>query len=80
MTIETINNKEYNSQDFRNPEFTIEVETAFGKFELEAYNVGRGFTLEHPMITPVLGLSAQDLPKMTELAISKLENNLDTMT
>lgn len=70
----------YNSEDFREPEFTIEVVTSFGKVELEAYNVGRGFVLEHPMITPVLGLSSEDLPQMAEIATSQLEDRLDTMT
>lgn len=71
---------EYNSEDFREPEFTMEVVTSFGKVELKAYNVGRGFVLEHPMITPVLGLSSEDLPKMAEMATSQLEDKLDTMT
>lgn len=70
----------YNSEDFREPEFKIEVTTSFGKFQLEAYNLGRGFCLEHEFITPVIGTSIQQLPEMTEIAISQLENNLDTMT
>lgn len=70
----------FNSEDYREPEFTVEVVTSYGKFELEAFNVGRGFTLEHPMITPVLGLSSKDLPAMIEVAQSQLEDRIDTMT
>lgn len=76
----TTNDKEFNSGDFRVPEFSIEVITSFGKFELEAYNVGKGFTIEHEMITPVLGVSSEQLPQMVELAKDRLENSLDTMT
>ena len=69
----------FNSEDYREPEFTVEVVTSYGKFELEAFNVGRGFVLEHNMITPVLGVS-KDLPTMIEIAKSQLEERMDTMT
>lgn len=70
----------YNSEDFQSPEFSIEVTTSFGKMTVEAYNVGKGFVLEHPMITPVLCTSTDELPQALEICTNKLEHGLDTMT
>lgn len=70
----------YNSEDFQSPEFSVEVTTSFGKMTVEAFNVGKGFILEHPMITPVLCNSTDDLPRALEICTDKLEHNLDTMT
>lgn len=76
MTTKTV----YNSKDFQSPEFTVEVMTSFGKMTVEAFNVGKGFVLENPMITPVLCSSTDELPKALEICTDKLEHNLDTMT
>lgn len=70
----------YNSEDFQSPEFSVEVVTSFGKMTVEAYNVGEGFILEHPMITPVLCRTTQDLEIGLELCSEKLEHAHDTMT
>lgn len=70
----------YNSEDFQSPEFSVEVVTSFGKMTIEAYNVGAGFVLENPMITPVLCLGLQDLPAGLEACTEKLEHAHDTMT
>ncbi len=71
---------DYNSEEFQTPEFKVEVVTSFGKMTVEAYNVGRGFVLEHPMITPVCCLSTEDLPTALEICSDKLEHAHDTMT
>lgn len=70
----------YNSEDFQSPEFTVEVVTSFGKMTVECYNVGRGFVLEHPMITPVCCLTTNDLTAGLEACTEKLEHAHDTMT
>lgn len=88
MTIKQINpdvsgdyKEVFNSEDFKTPEFTIEVKTSFGKYQLEAYNVtGTGFVLENEFMTPTLCNNREQLPIAIEESISKLENNLDTMT
>lgn len=71
---------EFNSEDFQCPEFSMEVVTSFGKVELEAYNVGEGFVLEHPMITPTVVKNTSQLPNAIEVSIEKLEHSHDTMT
>lgn len=76
----TTNNNVYNSEDFQVPEFTVEVTTSYGKMTVEAYNVGAGFVLEHPMITPTLCSNTANLPIALEQCTDKLEHSLDTMT
>ena len=82
MTIKTTYDIEQviNSKDFISPEFEVEVETSFGKYTLNAYNIGKGFVLECEYTTPTLCRSSNDLPYAVESQISELENNLDTMT
>jgi len=76
----TFNPKTHNSEDFQEPEFVVELDTSFGTYKVEAYNVGKGFVLENEWCTPTLCRDISELPKGLESITSKLENNLDTMT
>lgn len=71
----------YNSDEFRKPEFKVEVQTSFGVYVLDVYNMfDRGFSVEHEFITNTLANSRETLEQAVEQATSKLENGLDTMT
>lgn len=70
----------YNSNEFRKPESTKEVQTSFGTYVLEIYNLfDRGFSVEHEFITNTLADSRENLQQAIENATAKLENSLDTM-
>lgn len=72
--------EKFNSEDYNEPEFQIEVTTSFGEYKLNAYNVfGGGFVISHDLITNTLAKNREELDVATKEATDKLEHSLDTM-